>query len=243
MTNKFSLPGFDLMKGMGIGPLNIGNVLDTMGFVKKAWGAMNAPAAFAPTMDLEELDRRIAGLQSVEQWLNMNQSMIQGSIQALEVQRATIATLRDVTKGMMPMGLNLPNMNGATEALQQMAAMTGVAGLPSSQPTQSPSKVATRYETTAVDPTPKASTEKGTSSTQSIGVEPGLSATAWLEFLQGQFNQVAQAAMSGAALKGVTQIAKDSMDKAMSVAQTAVPSSKSKKAIPRAPKKARTKSG
>jgi hypothetical protein len=47
-----------------------------------------------PTLDVDELDKRIANLRAVEQWLQMHGSMLRATIQGLEVQRNTIATLR-----------------------------------------------------------------------------------------------------------------------------------------------------
>jgi hypothetical protein len=48
----------------------------------------------APFTSVEELDKRITDLRAVEQWLKLNLSMLQSAIQALEVQRATLSTLR-----------------------------------------------------------------------------------------------------------------------------------------------------
>jgi hypothetical protein len=48
----------------------------------------------APLTNVEELDKRIKDMRAVEQWLNLNLNMLQSAIQALEVQRATLATLR-----------------------------------------------------------------------------------------------------------------------------------------------------
>lgn len=48
----------------------------------------------APLSSVEELDKRITDLRAVEQWLKLNLGMLQSAIQALEVQRATLATLR-----------------------------------------------------------------------------------------------------------------------------------------------------
>src|ERR1700740_2916955 len=47
-----------------------------------------------PLMNVEELDKRITDMRAVEQWLKLNLNMLQSAIQALEVQRATLATLR-----------------------------------------------------------------------------------------------------------------------------------------------------
>ncbi|RDU99969.1 PhaM family polyhydroxyalkanoate granule multifunctional regulatory protein [Trinickia dinghuensis] len=48
----------------------------------------------APLMNVEELDKRITDLRAVEQWLKLNLNMLQSAIQALEVQRSTLSTLR-----------------------------------------------------------------------------------------------------------------------------------------------------
>lgn len=52
------------------------------------------PDIVAPLMSVEELDKRITDLRAVEQWLKLNLSMLQSTIQALQVQRSTMATLR-----------------------------------------------------------------------------------------------------------------------------------------------------
>lgn len=49
------------------------------------------PSAMMPTLDIKELDKRIADLRSVEQWLKLNQGLVQTTIQGLEMQRNTIA--------------------------------------------------------------------------------------------------------------------------------------------------------
>jgi hypothetical protein len=46
-----------------------------------------------PTMDVEELDKRIKELKSVESWLTLNLNVLKTTIQGLEVQRATLGAL------------------------------------------------------------------------------------------------------------------------------------------------------
>ena len=79
----------------------VGVMSDTFDFVKNLWGTMNLPGMnlpgmAAPTLSVEELDKKISDLKAVEAWLNVNMSMLRGTIQALEVQRGTIATLKSV---------------------------------------------------------------------------------------------------------------------------------------------------
>jgi hypothetical protein len=69
---------------------------DTLDFVKSLWSTMSVPGLTAPTLSVEELDKKINDLKAVETWLNLNMSMLRGTIQALEVQRGTIATLKSV---------------------------------------------------------------------------------------------------------------------------------------------------
>lgn len=72
----------------------IPNMMDSLDFVKKLWSGMGIPNAVTPTTDLNELDKRIADLRTVEQWLQLNLTMLRTTIQGLEVQRGTIATLK-----------------------------------------------------------------------------------------------------------------------------------------------------
>ena len=78
---------------------------DTLDFVKNLWGSMSVPGMSvpgmtAPSLSVEELDKKINDLKAVEAWLNLNISMLRGSIQALEVQRGTIATLKSMGASM-----------------------------------------------------------------------------------------------------------------------------------------------
>jgi hypothetical protein len=50
-------------------------------------------AAF-PGMDIEELEKRIKDLKSVENWLNLNLNILKSTIQGLEVQHATMMALK-----------------------------------------------------------------------------------------------------------------------------------------------------
>ena len=69
---------------------------DTLDFVKSLWGSMGVPGLASPTLSIDELDKKINDLKAVESWLNLNTAMLRSSIQALEVQRGTIATLKSM---------------------------------------------------------------------------------------------------------------------------------------------------
>jgi hypothetical protein len=84
---------------------NMPGMTDTLDFVKNLWGSMNLPGTNlssmgTPPLSAEELDKRIADLKAVESWLNVNLAMLRGTIQTMEVQRATLATLKSMGASM-----------------------------------------------------------------------------------------------------------------------------------------------
>ena len=73
------VPGFDFLQGL----------------VKGAGAAMpNVGQWIAPTLNPEELEKRIEELRTVQFWLEQNVRMLGATIQALEVQRMTLSTLK-----------------------------------------------------------------------------------------------------------------------------------------------------
>ncbi|HQY27886.1 MAG TPA: hypothetical protein PK787_03780 [Burkholderiaceae bacterium] len=193
---------------VGIGPLNVGNVLDTVEFVKKAWASFGVPPGFAPTVDVEELDRRIADLKAVEQWLTVNMNMLQGTIQALEIQRGTIATLQ-------AFGAPIAAVAPATQAIATQAIATAIGRATGADKASAgaaalaPAPIA--GQTAEASPAPgsgtgrKAGAARKTKPVAGVAAapdfaDPGLSPGAWWNLLQTQFNQVAAAALSGVGL-------------------------------------------
>jgi len=188
---------------VGLGPLKVGNVLDTVDFVRKAWTAFGMPSGFTPTLDLEELDKRIADLKAVEQWLTLNMNMLQGTIQALEIQRGTIATLK---------AFGAP-LDSAAPAAQAIVSALSRSVPPDGQPGAAPAATS-RVHTNADDEgsavaaagrtkraSPPRDKERGaTAPATGAAADPGLSPSAWWNLLQSQFNQVAAAALSGVGL-------------------------------------------
>jgi hypothetical protein len=75
---------------------------DPMEFLKTFWGNMGfpLPGMITPTLDTDELGRRITDLKAVEGWLKTNLSMLQMTIQGLEMQRATLAAMQSMSQSM-----------------------------------------------------------------------------------------------------------------------------------------------
>lgn len=74
-------------------------------FLSTPWGALPIgaamPGANAFNMtDLREMDKRIAELKAVEQWLNLNLNLLRTTIQGLEVQRGTLAAIQSFSESM-----------------------------------------------------------------------------------------------------------------------------------------------
>lgn len=112
------VPGFDFLKNLS------------------AQSAASAPPAMpgmaqlggwvAPTLNVEELDKRIAELKAVQFWLDQNATALKATIQALEVQKMTLTALR---------GMNV-NMNEMAQAFT--ARMPGAAPEPAAKPQAAP---------------------------------------------------------------------------------------------------------
>lgn len=73
---------------------------DPMEFMRSMWSKMgfSLPGMVTPTLDVDELDKRIADMKAVENWLKMNLSSLQMATQGLEMQRATIAAMQAMSK-------------------------------------------------------------------------------------------------------------------------------------------------
>lgn len=93
--NPFVLPGFGQTGDMAGNP-----VMASMEMMRKAWQGLAGHGSFgtpsmAASMSVEDLERRISDLRAVENWLRMNLTVLSNTIQGLEVQRATISTLKN----------------------------------------------------------------------------------------------------------------------------------------------------
>ena len=78
----------------GPGGFDMSRFFEAMDSARRHWGSFVSPAALGAGLDPSELDKRIADLRTVEQWLSLNLSLVQGSVKALEMQRATVDAMR-----------------------------------------------------------------------------------------------------------------------------------------------------
>ncbi|WP_322031886.1 PhaM family polyhydroxyalkanoate granule multifunctional regulatory protein [Paraburkholderia sp. J76] len=147
-----------------------------------------------PLTNIEELDKRITDLRAVEQWLKLNLGMLQSAIQALEVQRATLSTLR------------------AFGAFAQ-AQMT-----PTHADSEPPRASSASREQAA---RPEAA-DAGAAPEGAASAPPGFDAGSWWNLVQAQFNQLAQFAMAQpAAAAQAAQAAAEAVSEAQAKTEAA----------------------
>lgn len=153
------VPGFDFLQGL----------------MKNAGAAIPGFNQWvAPTLDPQELDKRIDELRTVQFWLENNARMLSATIQALEVQRMTLSTLH---------AMNVP-MGDLQEALKTKvpAAAPPAASAPAPAPKPAP------------EPSPERSPEPPAAEAKPVGADP----MQWWNALTQQFAQVASNAVKTA---------------------------------------------
>ncbi len=173
-SNPFMFPGLGQQGDLGHNPM-----LASIEMMRQAWdnlaqaGASHGLGLAAPPMNIEDLDRRIAELRTVENWLRMNLSMLTSTIQGLEVQRATISTLKSFVS---PEGMT---GNGDNPSALEVAL-----GLkPSGQAKIKPAPASTDAMRQGAE-----AMQQGSEAAQ-----------AWWSMLQNQFNTLASATSAGTA--------------------------------------------
>ncbi|MCB1958024.1 MAG: hypothetical protein KDG55_20260 [Rhodocyclaceae bacterium] len=112
---------------------------DPMEFMRNMWGNMgfSLPGMVTPTLDVNELDKRIADLKAVEGWLKMNLNMLQMTTQGLEMQRTTIAAVQAMSQVGQSGSSGEPAVNPFAGALWPWNLMQGQDGGPQGVATES----------------------------------------------------------------------------------------------------------
>lgn len=192
---------------------------DTLDFVKNLWGSMSVPGLTAPTLSVDELDKKINDLKAVEAWLNLNMSMLRGSIQALEVQRGTIATLKSVGASMAAAVNQGADHKSLFESVPYASAFFHHATPAAAKeaPPAPPAPAAAPAAPAAAPSTPDASTSAGASAASAAAAQMA-NPTVWWNLLQDQFKQAVSTAMTSDAVSGAAARATEAAAKFASVA-------------------------
>lgn len=172
-------------------PPNAAGMPDTLEFVKNLWGSMNIPGVGMPGMtgsslSVDDLDKKIADLKAVESWLNLNLGMLRGTIQAMEVQRGTLATLKAMGDS-MAQAMQRAGSDPAMAA--PFAQFFAQAAAPTPPPAPAPAPTADK---------PDASSGQAEPAGQSAAGSAMPAAVAWWNLLQDQFRQAVSSAMPAA---------------------------------------------
>ncbi len=114
----------DMMKNMWAGAAS-GSDGKSPGFQFPGMNAMNAFGM--PVVDMEELEKRIRDLKSVESWLTLNLNILQSTIQGLEVQKATLSTLHGIAE-QMKSATSSTTTSGASDTAKPFSNSADFAG-------------------------------------------------------------------------------------------------------------------
>jgi len=167
------VPGFDFLQDL---VKNAGSALPSIG----QW--------IAPTLNPEELERRIEELRTVQFWLEQNARMLGATIQAMEVQRMTLSTLKTMNV----------QMDDLRDSLKIRMPGTDTAA-PSADEAEEPTPPVKPAAKTAAKKTSRgAKTDTGTSP-----VDP----MQWWGALTKQFTELATSAMKDTAADAAKNLA------------------------------------
>jgi len=169
------VPGFDFLQSLAKSasqPSSAGSAIPGM----SNW--------VAPTLSVEELDKRIQELKAVQFWLEQNGTALKATIQALEVQKMTLTTLQ---------GMNV-NMTELAKAF------TARAPEPASAPTPEP-----QAQTEPVAPPKEAAKPKRSAKAKTENPAGGATVDPmqWWGSLTQQFQNIASAAMQDVAAQAM----------------------------------------
>jgi hypothetical protein len=176
------VPGFDFLQ----------NLVKTVGNAIPGVPAMSQ--WIAPTLDPEELDKRIQELKTVQFWLEQNARVMSTTIQAMEVQRMTLSTLKS---------MNLP-LTDLRDALKIGKPAAEVAAPAEATPkSHSAAKKAGKKATKAAPPAPP---------------PPAVDPMQWWGALTQQFTELASKAVKDSATDAAKNLAGAAVKQSISTA-------------------------
>jgi hypothetical protein len=170
------VPGFDFLQ----------NLSKTAAQAAPAAGAGAVPGMaswVAPTLSVEEIDKRIQELKSVLFWLEQNTTALKATIQAMEVQKMTLSTLQSMNV----------NMADLAKAFTAKAPEAEAPAAPEPAPAQAEAA-----------PEPEAVQEKSApKSSDKTSAKPAVDPMQWWGALTQQFQDIAAAAVKDVAAEAM----------------------------------------
>jgi hypothetical protein len=163
----------------------------------------------APTLSIEEIDKRIQELKSVLFWLEQNTTALKATIQAMEVQKMTLTTLQSMNVNMADLAKAFTAKPPTPEAAPAAAAASAAAKPRTSLFTPKPAPQAETEPATpqasasSADATTQAaadpSADKADSGSASEAAKPAVDPMQWWGALTQQFQGIAAAALKDVA--------------------------------------------
>ncbi|VTU16644.1 hypothetical protein H6CHR_00573 [Variovorax sp. PBL-H6] len=201
------VPGFDFLQSLAKG---------AAGGASAVPGMPSLSSWVAPTLSVEEVDKRIQELKTVQYWLEQNGHALKATIQALEVQKMTLSTLR---------GMNL-RMEDLANAFTRPAEPRPASAAPAPQaqvPVPESEPEAAEPEESAEVPAPRPGARaEAANGPAAPGAAGGLiDPLQWWGALTQQFQQIASSALQDASqlkMPAVAQPIADAMSEAMNAA-------------------------
>ena len=97
----------------------------------------------APTLSVEELEKRIDELKAVQFWLEQNSRALAATIQALEVQKMTLATLKgmNVSMGDVANAFKFQGSDAVMQGMQKAADAFSSAARPAAPQAAAPRRL------------------------------------------------------------------------------------------------------
>jgi len=198
------VPGFDFLKNLA------GGAASGAGSVP---GIPSLASWVAPTLSVEEVDKRIQELKTVQYWLEQNGHALKATIQALEVQKMTLSTLRG-------MNVRMEDIASAfTRQVTAAAAPAPVQAAPEPEPEEIEDEEALEEEVEEA-PAPKKPSRKPAASKAKAAAADGAGVVdpmQWWGSLTEQFQQIASTALQDAAQLKVPAMAQPLADAVGSV--------------------------
>ncbi len=157
----------------------------------------------APTISVEELEKRVEELKAVQFWLEQNSRALSATIQALEVQKMTLATLKGMnfSMGDVANAFKLKTADTVMSGVQKAAdTVSGAAGAVAGAAARVTGRAAAEEAPDETDAEPASAAKaqpkaKGKAAGESAVVDP----MQWWGALTSQFQQIAANAMKDAA--------------------------------------------
>ena len=242
------VPGFDFLQSLAKGASsNIPQLPNLSSWV-------------APTISVEELEKRIDELKAVQFWLEQNSRALAATIQALEVQKMTLATLKGMnfSMGDVANAFKLKTadtvMGGVQKAADSMSgaaeAMASAAARATGRNTAADSTPAESAPSDSAESASSAAHEKSKNKAKTAADPQMVDPMQWWGALTSQFQQIASSAMKDAAKKTAidttknmaTGLAKEALktatDMASQFAATSMKTMQGKKSSPAKPRAA-----